>query len=283
MTRGDLHIRTMSRDELDFAVSLAADEGWNPGLNDAACFYAADPSGFLIGELDGEPIGCISGVSYGDDFAFLGFFVVKPEFRGRGYGLQLSNAALSRLSGRTLGLDGVVEEQANYASSGFKYAYRNIRFQGKGTGGSQGTVELLKAADIPFDDLLNYDSAIFGVSRSAFLRAWIAQKGAFFAGVRDAGRFQGYGLLRPCRTGYKIGPLFSDSPAVAEKILDGLLAAADKDAPVYFDVPEPNSDAVGLAKARGMTTVFETARMYKGEPPAIPLHRLFGITSFELG
>jgi hypothetical protein len=33
----------MTQPELRIAVDWAADEGWNPGLNDAACFYAADP------------------------------------------------------------------------------------------------------------------------------------------------------------------------------------------------------------------------------------------------
>jgi hypothetical protein len=57
-------IRPMQREELAFAIELAAAEGWNPGLHDAQCFYAADPGGFLIGELAGEPVGCISAVSY---------------------------------------------------------------------------------------------------------------------------------------------------------------------------------------------------------------------------
>lgn len=48
-------IRTMHRDEVQIAVEWAAREGWNPGLADADCFYAADPNGFLIGLLDEEP------------------------------------------------------------------------------------------------------------------------------------------------------------------------------------------------------------------------------------
>jgi len=35
----------MSRQELDLAVDWAAAEGWNPGLHDANCFYAIDPTG----------------------------------------------------------------------------------------------------------------------------------------------------------------------------------------------------------------------------------------------
>ena len=34
----------------------AADEGWNPGRTDWLAFTAADPEGFLIGRLDGEPV-----------------------------------------------------------------------------------------------------------------------------------------------------------------------------------------------------------------------------------
>ena len=52
----DYHIRAMTRDEVDVAVDWAAAEGWNPGLHDADCFYRADPQGFLVGLLDGEPI-----------------------------------------------------------------------------------------------------------------------------------------------------------------------------------------------------------------------------------
>lgn len=33
----------------------------------------------------------------------------------------------------------------------------------------------------------------------------------------------------------------------------------------------------------GLAPVFETARMYRGAMPRLPLERIFGITSFELG
>ena len=38
-----------------------------------------------------------------------------------------------------------------------------------------------------------------------------------------------------------------------------------------------------VAEEAGMSPVFETARMYKGKTPALPLVRMFGITTFELG
>ena len=55
----------MSRDEVqDIAANWAAQEGWNPGLDDADIFYETDNKGFLVGVLDDKPIACISVVKY---------------------------------------------------------------------------------------------------------------------------------------------------------------------------------------------------------------------------
>ena len=41
---------------------------------------------------------------------------------------------MTHLSGRTVGLDGVVAQQDNYRRSGFALAWRNARYEGLGTG-----------------------------------------------------------------------------------------------------------------------------------------------------
>src|SRR5262245_58891589 len=91
----DFIIRPMRTEEVSLAVDWAAAEGWNPGLADAACFAAADPEGFLIGELDGAPAATVSCVNYGASFAFLGFYIVRADLRGRGYGLRIWKAAIA--------------------------------------------------------------------------------------------------------------------------------------------------------------------------------------------
>ncbi|MBN4679015.1 GNAT family N-acetyltransferase, partial [Pandoraea nosoerga] len=87
----DLTIRNMRPDEIALAVDWAAAEGWNPGLADAPCFAAEDPQGFFIGELDGEPAAVISCVNYGAQFAFLGFYIVRPDLRGRWLAVELAD------------------------------------------------------------------------------------------------------------------------------------------------------------------------------------------------
>src|SRR3954469_12874432 len=104
----DYRTRTMTREEVALAVEWAAQEGWNPGLHDAESFHAADSGGFRIGTLGGQPVASISVVKYGERFAFLGLYIVLPQFRGKGHGWRLWQDGMATLAGRQVGLDGVV-------------------------------------------------------------------------------------------------------------------------------------------------------------------------------
>jgi GNAT superfamily N-acetyltransferase len=272
----------MTRSELNLAVNWAAAEGWNPGLHDADCFYNTDPTGFLMGFLNGEPIASISAVKYGESFGFIGFYIAKPDFRGQGYGLAIWNAALDYLQGRNVGLDGVVAQQDNYVKSGFKLAYRNIRYEGLGNGiaDHSGCVTL---AELPVEAVIAYDRRFFPEVRSHFTQCWIAQPNSHAIGIVQEQMLVGYGVLRPSHSGYKIGPLFADTATIADEIFQALMAKVPVGSPFYLDVPEVNGEAVALAKRYNMNYVFETARMYTQAAPALPLSGIFGVTTFELG
>jgi len=275
-----LALRRMTEAGLARALDWAAAEGWNPGLDDARSFYAADPDGFLLGEFDGRPVGSVSAVRYGPGFGFLGLYIMKAEFRGRGFGLKLWRAALDHLGDRVVGLDGVVAQQENYRKSGFSLAFRNIRQRGEGGGVSPpGLIDL---AAVPFDEIARYDRTVFPAPRAEFLKAWIAQPQAVALGVLEGRSLKGYGVLRACRQGFKIGPLFADDGDTAELLLQGLIANSPG-APMFLDTPEANPAALALAKRHEMTPVFETARMYKNGAPEMRLDRCFGVTTFELG
>ncbi len=281
-------VRHMSRAEFELALDWAAAEGWNPGRFDADPFYAADPAGLLIGRLGEEAVAVISAIRYGASFGFIGFYIVKPAWRGQGYGWQLWQAAMARLAGRNIGLDGVLAQQDNYRRSGFQLAHRNVRYQGTGAALNCGSTlptgtRLTPLASLPFDVLLAYDRAFFPAARAEFLQRWISQPHSLALGLMGNQGLLGYGVRRACRNGHKIGPLFADSPQAAAALLDALAAPIDADTPVFLDVPERNPAAIALAEGRGMVRVFETARMYTGAAPDLPLARSYGITSFELG
>ncbi|WP_326585250.1 GNAT family N-acetyltransferase [Streptomyces sp. NBC_00481] len=275
----DLVVTRATLDDWAVVARWAGDEGWNPGLSDPACFFAQDPEGFFIGRLDGEPVSSVSVVNYGDGYAFLGFYLVRPDLRGRGHGLATWKAALAHAGSRAVGLDGVVAQQDNYRQSGFEPAHRTFRYSGvvPGTPVPDGVRPVEDAAS-----LAAYDTACHPADRPRFLRHWLTADGhRALARVVD-GRLTGYGVIRPGRDALRIGPLFADTAADARALLAGLAAeAAGRELAV--DVPEPNTAAVALVEEYGLTPSFETARMYTGPIRPYAAERVFGVTTLELG
>jgi GNAT superfamily N-acetyltransferase len=278
----DLLIRHLRPEEISLPVDWAAAEGWNPGLCDAACFAVPDAQGFFVGEIDGDPVATISCVNYDDSFAFLGFYIVRESFRGSGHGLRIWNAAIAHAGARVIGLDGVTAQQDNYKKSGFQLAYANIRCGGIVAAPSKPPADVVALDAIPFALVEADDATVFPARRSAFLRAWITTPGHVGRALLRDGKLAAWGVIRPCRTGHKIGPLVADDCTAAETIVQALLASVDS-GEVFLDVPAVNREASALAQALGLQPVFETARMYKGAIPPLRTDRVFGVTSFELG
>lgn len=281
----DLVIRSLAPGELSFCLELAAAEGWNPGLHDAAPFAAADPDGYFVAEVDGEKIGCISAVRYPPALGFIGFYILRPAWRGRGYGLALWERALSHLAGRTIGLDGVPARRADYERSGFVFSYSNVRYQSdvrrpRDRFASAIALEPIQRVD---DELRAYDLACFGAPRDTFLSAWLAQPETVARAARSltTGELLGYAVARECREGTKVGPLFASRNDVGGLLYDTV--AGQTRSPWFLDVPRSNPAGIGFAHERDMTPIFETARMWRGAAPRIALERVYGVTSFELG
>lgn len=263
------------------------DAGWNPGLNDAETFFAADPEGFFVGELDCEPIATISCVRYDEAFGFIGCYIVKEAFRGRGYGMAICGATISHLRGCTAGGDGVLENVEKYKQIGAEFAWRNARYEGvKYSARSARNPDVLDAREILLAPIEELDAACFPAKRTAFLKAWLHQPGAHALVLREPKNnlaVRGYGVIRPCFRGWKIGPLFARDAEAAGILFDQLIHRIPDGDPFVLDVPEPNAAAMDLVRRHGMSEVFATARMYIGPFPKVNLDWTFGITTFELG
>ena len=281
-----MNIRQMTRDELDMLVEWAAREGWNPGLDDADVFWATDPEGFVAAEIDGELIGGGSIVAYGKKYGFMGFFIMRPEYRGHGFGDHLWHERKRRLLARldadaAIGLDGVFNMQHYYARGGFRFVGRDLRFEGLGMDLPQ-PKHVIDASVLPFERIDAYDRRHFPAPRSRFLQDWIQLPGGHALAVVDGGEIRGYAVMRPCRTGYKIGPLFAANAGVAESLLVAIASRVPGE-PIFLDVPEINGDALALVARYRMSEVFGCARMVLGPIPELPVAEIFGVTTFELG
>ncbi|MFK0272133.1 GNAT family N-acetyltransferase [Ensifer sp. NPDC090286] len=276
-------IRRASRADLDVMIEWAAEEGWNPGLGDAGPFWAADPEGYWVADGEEGPVAAISLVRYNENYGFLGFYITRPDHRGRGIGQQLWQQAISAADRRIVGLDGVVAQQENYGRSGFAYAHANIRYGGIIDVVEPPGADLLEVAPVHMPLLVDYDRRFVPARREVFLREWLkSSDGRRSVLLLRDGAVAAYGTIRACRNGFKIGPLFSDTETGADLVFRKL-AAGVNGSDVYLDIPEPNASAKALCDRYNLKPVFETARMYRGPDPGLPLARIYGITTFELG
>jgi GNAT superfamily N-acetyltransferase len=283
-----VRVEPMRADELPTLIAWASAEGWNPGRHDIEIAWLVDPDAFVVVRDGHEMIGAGSVFSYAGAFGFMGLFIVKPEHRGRGLGTALwyrrRELMLGRLqSGAAIGMDGVFDMVPFYERGGFTLAYRDLRFDGVAPDdpapGAGGVVEL---SVVPWNAIAAYDDRHVAAPRHSFLRRWLAAPESMAVGMVDDGDLVGMAALRACRNGYRFGPVHANTPAIAETLIRSLLARIPG-AAVQIDVPEPNAAGLAIAAALGMTESFGCARMYLGEAPALPVDRIFGVTSFEFG
>ncbi len=260
-------------------LDWAGEEGWNPGLDDAAAFHAADPAGFFVATMDGSPVAAISVVNHSSSFAFLGLYLCRSEYRGRGLGYGLWSHALKHAQGRTIGLDGVPAQEANYAKSGFKLTDRTVRFQGRVDAGPF-TLPLATHGDA--EELAVLDTTACGFARPAFLRVW-TEHGPTRKTVcaHEEDRLIGFATARLCREGCKIGPVVAPTADAAWHLVRQAAASIGQ-TEVILDVPQSKHDLVARLAGNGFAETFVTARMFRGPPPVVG-HGLCAIATMELG
>ncbi|MGD9740129.1 MAG: GNAT family N-acetyltransferase [Bauldia sp.] len=278
----NLLVLPMDIADLRVVLGWAKEEGWKPGDGDAEPFLAADPGGFLIGRLDGEPVASVSGVRYGRGYGFIGLYICRPEFRGRGYGLTMFRKVMDMLGDRVIGLDGVLAQVPNYQRSGFATAYGNMRHAAQLSldAPSDPRLRPVDAALIPA--IKAFDRAHVPEPRDGFLDVWLTGDDRTAIALVEDGAVAGYGVIRDADDGYRIGPLFAANEADADALFRALCAARPGGM-IYLDIPVPNAAARALTARYGMEPMFETARMYRGPAPALPLDRIFGVTTLEVG
>lgn len=273
--------RPMDRSELQTVLSWAAEEGWNPGLNDAEPFHAADPFGFFLTSVGGTPIASVSVVNHSAEHAFLGLYICRPDKRGQGLGLVTWQFGIEHAGSRLIGLDGVPEQESNYKASGFIRTGSTLRNEGRVDARQSQNVRPASSSDLQF--LISLDGSANGFMRPRFMSAWIAEvDGARETRVllRD-GAICGFATWRACRNGTKVGPIIAPDVSGSLELLRDI-AVLRPDGPLIVDVPEGNMDLRRELEGAGFSVPFVTARMYRGQVPHGD-RTLQAIATMELG
>ena len=179
-------IEKITLDDLRTALEWTRLDGWNPGKRDAEAFFAADENGFFMAKTaGGDPVVCVSAVSYGREYGYIGMFFCLPEHRGKGRSRDLFAYAMRHLEGgKRIGVEPIPTKCPHLAKRGFTVEHATIGFSGVID------LEALPTAPIPTGEtghrvvvenfrqhrlgaIFKFDEKHVPASRERFLQVWL--------------------------------------------------------------------------------------------------------------
>ena len=290
-------IRLISNNEIEKVTDWAKLEGFAPGFDDISIYKNTDKQGIWVGCLDNEPIGSIACVKYNSSYGFIGLFIVKKQFRNKGYGVKLWKHALNYLTDiDCIGLEAAPERLNDYQKWGFEKSSITNRWKLYGFSNLPKknfykdiyhNFRVVPGSEINSEAVLNYDSQREPSPRPHFLTDWLKNSfGTVSALIDDNGMCHGFGRIRPCilknnEKGWRIGPLLADTPPLAEILIRELVKGLESE--ILLDCPGLNPYANYLLSNLGFQEISRTYRMYKGVQPPFPMNQVYGLACLELG
>jgi ribosomal protein S18 acetylase RimI-like enzyme len=297
LNKSNFSMRSLKISEFKEILSnWAVKEGWNPGKHEYLPFYLANLNGHKGIFFNDKIIASLSAVRYSKDLAYLGIYIVDPNYREQGVGQILAKATLEELVDCSLiGINAVQQQVGNYQRKyGFVSFHSNSRWTGEfklqnnfGLSKSEKDIKIVGKAGLDINELIDYDASIFSVPRVKFLRKWIEMPESYLLAAIKNEKICGYGVISKCIDGYKIAPLFANDKEIAQRLYASFAYILQgKRNIVQLDVPENNQTAVKLATQFGLYKTFETTRMYKSKEPLIEKpsnSNVYAITTLEIG
>ena len=295
--------RLGSPEEIHFVTEKRAKESGTAGELDHISFFAVDKNGFFASQLGDQTIGCIFVVRHTEDLAFIGYYYVYEQYRGKGYGEQMWKEALELASlpeNCNIGLTAFAAKQHIYEIIGYKPCWavldmvmvtsEALAILSSNQRAPQ--VKILPASKAKFEDVLKYDAQVYGFSRDRFLEKWLSAPNCHaFVALDKEERVTGYTVVRTIfrPKSWRIGPLFADDSITATGLYHAVFGTVDtvhRSGNVYVQVPhrgEVNRQAVEIVQNLSGKLQRTFVRMYtKGVSRGMAVDKIFAHTAIEI-
>jgi GNAT superfamily N-acetyltransferase len=250
----DAPIDVLGDDDLDAALALTAEAGWNQVAADWRLMLRLG-SGFAIRD-GGRAVATAIALPHPPAFGWVSMVLVHAPYRRIGLATRLVEQATAALTdaGLVAVLDATPAGAGVYGPMGFRPVGNLMRWRGAGGGGGSAAPE--PGLDSHVRDL---DRTAFGADRGAVLSDLVARPAPVALLAPDG---DGYLLSRSGRTGTQIGPLVARDASIAVTLLaDGLDALGGT---AIVDVPEQATAVAEHLAGRGFAQERPYVRMAFG-------------------
>ena len=278
-----VEIRLLRESDIAAAMELKRFAGWNQTESDWRTLLQLEPNGCFAAVLDVQLVGTTTTTTYGNELAWIGMVLVRPDRRRAGIATKLLQNALSYLEGKVAAvkLDATEVGKPVYERFGFEVESLIERWSRKG--------KLISFERQPETiapetrrEILQLDCRAFGANRSKLLDMLLANSCVRPVITKnDDGSVTGYALARSGSDAVYVGPIVSGEGSHALESLDQLLEQVQSSR-VYVDFNCNWGEGAELLRERGFEKQRDLLRMQRG--PASPTSPLvFAIAGPEIG
>jgi GNAT superfamily N-acetyltransferase len=259
-----MQFRTMTTAEIPGGMRLKEFAGWNQTPADWERFLRASPEGCFFAEERGQVVGTATTIVYSGKVAWIGMVLVDPDYRGRGMGTALLEAAIEHLDARgvpTVKLDATPQGKPIYEKLGFVPEYEIERWV---LHREPTTVPSTEPAPVPdIDRIVELDHEVFGADRGELLHSLHLDAPDFTLAVELQGEVVGYALGRGGSRADHLGPWMAWDEPTAWELLDEFLRRSARDT-VFVDCLKDNPVARALVRSRNFQFSRPLTRMVRG-------------------
>ena len=281
-------IRNLTRKDIEFAVSLTVDEGWNYTPGEIGLMLDLDPDGSFVYE-DEVPLGMATCVTYGRT-GVLGHLIVSKKGRGRKIGNSLVEAAVDYMESK--GAEAILVHATEaavrlYQKHGFtvrdQTSCMHLKLDSAYHRKSSSLCSEIHESEL--SEVIDVDQRLFGDDRGKLLERLHKEypKGAFK--LERGGRIEGFIFGRPDHIGNNLGPwaCLSGVEGDAEALFRTALSALT-DGKIYMGAFTSNHAALKIANELPTINKWHIQFMTKGKSRYhVDTNKVYGIAAYELG
>jgi GNAT superfamily N-acetyltransferase len=266
----DIIIRRIQPGDLNGAMRLSTDQGWNQTETDWRLIIENPQNSCLLAEYHGKIIGTTAAMNYSNDVAWINMVLVDKEFRGHGISKSLLEKIFTELRHcKSIKLDATPEGKQVYKQFNFIDEYSISRM----------TIDSIKNPSLYPDDeltepitlndlsaIIAYDEQVFGANRATLLEALVTEYPQEAWMLKRNHSLAGFALGRAGRRYQQIGPVMASTYTDAQILIAKSLRESEHK-PIVVDVLNDKEDLINWLSTIGFVEQRKFVRMYRGINP----------------
>ncbi len=279
----DLRFRALEAGDLEAAVALSAEAGWNQTRDDWRLLIQ-DGVTFGVEAPDGRLVATALAYLYERRVAWIAMVLVTAEWQRQGIATELMRLAVAacRQQGYIAGLDATPAGREVYLPLGFRDVYSFTRLEATTVvvSDTESTCRPIAASDL--DAVVAFDRRVSGMDRRPLLESLFRRRPERAFLTEKDGRISGIVLGRDGRRAEQMGPLLAEDAASARDL--AMAALRGVEGPIFTDI----LDDKGALSAFLATAGFQPQRGYirmlldRGEPLG-EVGEIFAVAGPEFG